>query len=110
MKCKETLQCYIETTWQRKRKSSTTISDQDLANVLDKINNIRAQLHNIPVETEHQLYTAQSALFQSSESVYFAVKKMILESKSTNCELDFIPTRKLKENIEYFLPAVTKSQ
>jgi len=93
-------------------------NDVDLANDFlqyfsNKIKKLRAQLDNIPSETEDQLYNTQShpcisRLKQFKSLSETDVKKLILNSKSTTCELDFIPTRKLKENIEYFLPAVTE--
>jgi hypothetical protein len=36
------------------------------------------------------------------------IKKIIQNSKSTTCELDIIPTTKLKEHLEHFLPVITE--
>ena len=79
----------------------------------DKIAKIRDGLDNLFIEESHTtdyqnkpLMTAAFTKFNSLSET--EISTLFRESKSTTCELDVIPTPKLKENVQYVTPVITE--
>ena len=74
---------------------------------MDKIKKFRDDLDSYPLydPPAHDVTFDMDALYEIDENM---VKKVITKLQMKSCELDVIPTYILKNNIEEFLPIVTK--
>ena len=87
-------------------------NDEELANrftnfFVDKIQKIRDDPNSYPLydPPAHDMTFDMDAFYEIDENM---VKKVITKLQMKICELDIIPTYILKDNIEKFLPTVTK--
>ena len=89
----------------------TTLANDFLKYFSNKIETIRNDLDN--VQNNNTLYIQDSKSVAVETFDQFKpleqsdVRRLILGSKSTTCELDVIPTPKLKIYLEHFLPSLT---
>ena len=92
-----------------------TLANEFLEFFISKIETIRRDLDNISSKTSPCVEHIQSGDTQQHNTVFnhfkplseSDVRRLILESKSTTCELDVIPTPKLKLYIDHLLPPIT---
>lgn len=89
-----------------------TLANDFLRYFSDKISKLRNELDNIEPESvintgieSRSRIPCMTEFRPLSES---EVCKLITESKSTTCELDILPTPKLKENLHCLAPVVTE--
>ena len=76
---------------------------------IKKIEDIRTEL-NIPVNLpipQSPSYTG-THLTKFNQLTHADVKKLVMSSKTTSCDLDPIPTRLLKDHITLLSPIITK--
>jgi hypothetical protein len=95
------------------------ICDSDLANqfldfFMNKIVKLRLELDSLQTNTINNSDTscvripAVEGMNSFQPLTEADIQKLILGSKATTCELDLIPTTKLKEFLPHFLPVVTE--
>ncbi len=76
---------------------------------IQKIDNIRTEIDTQPCSFPAQHYNQPSVTFSTFKPLsQEEVKKLVMQSKSTSCDLDPIPTPLLKDCIEVILPVLTK--
>ena len=80
------------------------IFTQKIAKIRDELDNIE-ESSNTDNLSSPQVKTAFTEFNLLSE---MDISKQIRESKSTTCELDIIPTPKLKDNLKYPTPVITE--
>ena len=80
---------------------------EDFANfILNKIEIIRERFHNIPPYEPTEDHIPQLSTFSTLSEE--EVKKTIIGMQSKTCELNQIPTNKLKQILQSCLPSLTK--
>ena len=81
---------------------------------VDKITKMRNDLDNISIESTHDEPQTSNVHITSGTLSEFKllseddIIKLIQGSKSTTCELDIIPTLRLKDNLQYVIPILTE--
>ena len=87
-------------------------NDEELVNrfvnfFVDKIQKIRDDLDSYPLYDSPvcDMTFDMDAFYEIDENM---VKKVVTKLQTKSCELDIIPTYILKDNIEKFLPTLTK--
>ena len=92
--------------------SDVALANEFLHFFAQKVAKIRDELDNTIIEelpstdnlSSPQVKTAFTEFRSLSE---MDISQLIRESKSTTCELDVIPTPKLKDNLKYLTPVIT---
>ena len=85
---------------------SDEILAEDFANFfLNQNETIRDKFHNIPPYEPTETHISQLSKFSTLSE---EVKKTIMGMQSKTCKLDQIPTNKLKQVLQSFLPSLTK--
>ena len=76
---------------------------------IKKIEDIRSEL-NVPDNTHIPESSSCNGHYFTNfrQLTHYDVRKLIMSSKSTTCDLDPIPTSLLKEHISVLLPTITK--
>ncbi len=76
---------------------------------IHKIDRILAEIDTQPCSFQSQHYEQPSNTFSAFKPLSESeVKKLVMDSKSTTCDLDPLPTPLLKDCIEVILPVLTK--
>ena len=98
-------------------KNNETLANDFLHFFSSKIEKIRQDLDSMTHDgapcTDDLIANNKNNVLQSNTLIQFnmlndsKVKQLVLGSKSTTCELDIIPTDKLKLYIDHFLPSLT---
>ena len=79
---------------------------QKIAKIRDELDNIITE--NSPITDSLNSPHVNTSFTKFNPLSEIEISKLVQESKSTTCELDVIPTPKLKDNLQYLTPVITE--